>query len=144
MVRKKVDNRIRVMIENNVKTRMRSFFVVVGDKAKDQVRSPPKSVMLDLYYFYTCCCYYMHTFPHKYVKRDDICYAITARFFSTLSFERYVCHIGCHIAPHNVEGRCEIPAHSVMVLQKRLRFQQVCLLEHIFHMKIYWFFMMQS
>lgn len=37
MVRKKIDNRIRVMIENNVKTRMRSFFVVVGDKAKDQV-----------------------------------------------------------------------------------------------------------
>ena len=37
MVRKKIDNRIRVLIENNVKTRMRSFFVVVGDKAKDQV-----------------------------------------------------------------------------------------------------------
>lgn len=37
MVRKKIDNRIRMMIENNVKTKMRSFFVVVGDKAKDQV-----------------------------------------------------------------------------------------------------------
>ena len=37
MVRKKIDNRIRVLIENNVKTRMRSFFVVVGDKDKDQV-----------------------------------------------------------------------------------------------------------
>ncbi|XP_067937796.1 RNA cytidine acetyltransferase-like [Watersipora subatra] len=37
MVRKKIDNRIRVMIENNVKTNMRSFFVVVGDKGRDQV-----------------------------------------------------------------------------------------------------------
>ncbi len=37
MVRKKIDNRIRVLIENGVITRHRSFFVVVGDKAKDQV-----------------------------------------------------------------------------------------------------------
>jgi len=37
MVRKKIDNRIRILIENNVKERKRSFFVVVGDKAKDQI-----------------------------------------------------------------------------------------------------------
>jgi len=37
MPRKKVDQRIRVLIENNVKTRMRSMFVVVGDRAMDQV-----------------------------------------------------------------------------------------------------------
>ncbi|XP_031549437.1 RNA cytidine acetyltransferase-like [Actinia tenebrosa] len=37
MVLKKVDNRIRVLIENGVQTRHRSLFVVVGDKGKDQV-----------------------------------------------------------------------------------------------------------
>eukprot|EP00731_Ephydatia_muelleri_P006069 Em0003g317a len=42
MSRKKVDNRIRVLIENSVALRHRSMFVVVGDKAKDQVSSQPR------------------------------------------------------------------------------------------------------
>ena len=37
MVLKKVDNRIRILIENGVQTKHRSLFVVVGDKGKDQV-----------------------------------------------------------------------------------------------------------
>ncbi|BFZ04227.1 hypothetical protein BsWGS_07266 [Bradybaena similaris] len=37
MVRKKIDSRIRVMIENGVATRHRSLFVIVGDQGKDQV-----------------------------------------------------------------------------------------------------------
>lgn len=37
MVRKKLDNRIRVLIENNVALGHRSFFVIVGDKGRDQV-----------------------------------------------------------------------------------------------------------
>jgi len=37
MVRKKIDNRIRVMIENGVANKHRSMFVLVGDKGKDQV-----------------------------------------------------------------------------------------------------------
>lgn len=37
MVRKKVDNRIRVLIENGVHTGHRSMFVIVGDKGRDQV-----------------------------------------------------------------------------------------------------------
>jgi len=37
MVLKKIDNRIRVAIENGVQEKHRTFFVVVGDKAKDQV-----------------------------------------------------------------------------------------------------------
>jgi len=39
MVLKKVDNRIRVLIENGVQKKQRSLFVVVGDKGKDQVGS---------------------------------------------------------------------------------------------------------
>ncbi|XP_040266633.1 RNA cytidine acetyltransferase [Bufo bufo] len=37
MQRKKIDNRIRVLIENGVAEKQRSFFVIVGDHGKDQV-----------------------------------------------------------------------------------------------------------
>ncbi|XP_057298748.1 RNA cytidine acetyltransferase-like [Hydractinia symbiolongicarpus] len=37
MVLKKIDNRIRVVIENGVQQKHRSLFFVVGDKSKDQV-----------------------------------------------------------------------------------------------------------
>ncbi|RMX60078.1 hypothetical protein pdam_00004498 [Pocillopora damicornis] len=36
MVLKKVDNRIRVLIENGVQKKQRSLFVIVGDKGRDQ------------------------------------------------------------------------------------------------------------
>ncbi|KAK4790574.1 hypothetical protein SAY86_017878 [Trapa natans] len=36
-MRKKVDERIRTLIENGVKTRHRSIFVIVGDKYRDQI-----------------------------------------------------------------------------------------------------------
>ncbi|XP_013931419.1 PREDICTED: N-acetyltransferase 10 [Thamnophis sirtalis] len=37
MQRKKVDNRIRIQIENGVAERQRTLFVIVGDRGKDQV-----------------------------------------------------------------------------------------------------------
>lgn len=37
MTKKKIDNRIRTLIENNVHTRHRSLFVLVGDHGKDQI-----------------------------------------------------------------------------------------------------------
>ncbi|XP_076646861.1 RNA cytidine acetyltransferase l(1)G0020 [Halictus rubicundus] len=37
MVRKKIDNRIRVLIENGVATGHRTMFIVIGEKARDQV-----------------------------------------------------------------------------------------------------------
>lgn len=37
MVRKKIDNRIRVLIENGVKLGHRTIFAIVGDKGRDQV-----------------------------------------------------------------------------------------------------------
>ena len=37
MVRKKIDNRLRVLIENGVTQGHRSLFVLVGDRGKDQV-----------------------------------------------------------------------------------------------------------
>ena len=46
MVLKKVDNRIRVLIENGVQRRHRSLFVVVGDKGKDQVSYEIKFFLL--------------------------------------------------------------------------------------------------
>ncbi|KOC66166.1 N-acetyltransferase 10 [Habropoda laboriosa] len=37
MVRKKIDNRVRVLIENGVVTGHRTMFIVIGEKARDQV-----------------------------------------------------------------------------------------------------------
>lgn len=37
MVRKKLDNRIRTLIENGLATGHRSMFVVIGEKGRDQV-----------------------------------------------------------------------------------------------------------
>jgi N-acetyltransferase 10 len=37
MVRKKIDNRIRTLIENGVQEHHRTFFVLVGDRGRDQV-----------------------------------------------------------------------------------------------------------
>ncbi|RZC44042.1 hypothetical protein C5167_036993 [Papaver somniferum] len=36
-MRKKVDDRIKTLIENGVKTRHRSIFVIVGDKSREQI-----------------------------------------------------------------------------------------------------------
>ncbi|GAB2282952.1 hypothetical protein Dimus_017486 [Dionaea muscipula] len=36
-MRKKVDERIRTLIENGLKTRHRSMFVIIGDKSRDQI-----------------------------------------------------------------------------------------------------------
>jgi N-acetyltransferase 10 len=38
MVRKKIDNRLRILIENGVAEKHRGMFVVVGDHGRDQVR----------------------------------------------------------------------------------------------------------
>ncbi|KAJ8927127.1 hypothetical protein NQ314_020400 [Rhamnusium bicolor] len=37
MVRKKIDNRIRILIDNGVKLGHRTLFIIVGDKGRDQV-----------------------------------------------------------------------------------------------------------
>ena len=37
MVKKKIDNRLRILIENGIKSFHRSLIVVVGDKGRDQV-----------------------------------------------------------------------------------------------------------
>lgn len=36
-MRKKVDGRVRTLVENCMKTRHRSMFVIVGDNGRDQV-----------------------------------------------------------------------------------------------------------
>lgn len=37
MVKRKIDNRLRVMIENGVKLGHRTMFFIIGNKARDQV-----------------------------------------------------------------------------------------------------------
>jgi N-acetyltransferase 10 len=37
MVKKVIDSRIHTLVKNGVQNKHRSFFVIVGDKGKDQV-----------------------------------------------------------------------------------------------------------
>ena len=59
--RKKIDNRVRLLIENGVSQGRRSMFVVVGDKARDQVlfnnferNFIDNNSLLRLLFFITC------------------------------------------------------------------------------------------
>lgn len=36
-MKKKIDEKIKILIENSVKTNHRSFFVIIGDRGRDQV-----------------------------------------------------------------------------------------------------------
>lgn len=54
MVRRKIDNRIRVLIENGVTLRHRTMFAIVGEKARDQV-----SIQLNM------CMYFEERLTHK-------------------------------------------------------------------------------
>ena len=38
-MQKKIDNRIRVLIENGVKLNQRTLLIIIGDNGKDQVNS---------------------------------------------------------------------------------------------------------
>ena len=55
MVRKKIDNRIRLLIENGVITKHRSMFFIVGDKGRDQVpvfdRIRPNHIWTNVFHF---------------------------------------------------------------------------------------------
>ena len=81
MVLKKIDNRIRVLIENGVQQKHRTFFVIVGDKAKDQVSYPIyvkgyiiyfKFIMLQLYQSYTISWSYSSYFGLTYYDSCQI------------------------------------------------------------------------
>lgn len=50
MVKKKIDNRIRVLIENGIQLNHRSLIVLVGDKGRDQVILPVRSLSSIIYH----------------------------------------------------------------------------------------------
>lgn len=57
-MRKKVDDRIRTLIENGVKLRHRSMFLIVGDKSRDQVLFViPDSVWIWVYLWVKICAF---------------------------------------------------------------------------------------
>ncbi len=79
MVKKKIDNRIRVLIENGIQLFHRSLIVIVGDKGRDQVilefniiffLNPPISFRL---LFYTTC------FLKLKLKHVQLSYGVTKK-----------------------------------------------------------------
>lgn len=51
MVFKKLDNRLRVLMENGITLGHRSLFLIVGPKARDQVKSETENFVTDLFNF---------------------------------------------------------------------------------------------
>ena len=49
-MRKKIDNRIRVLIENGVAEKHRTMFLVIGDHGRDQVLSLERKIGQCVYY----------------------------------------------------------------------------------------------
>ena len=48
-MRKKIDARIRTLVENCVKLRQRGLFIIVGDKGRDQVGNNPHYMLCALH-----------------------------------------------------------------------------------------------
>lgn len=97
-MRKKVDHRIRTLVENGVKLRQRSLFVIVGDRGRDQAR-------------------------HRLVPRGCWHRLMIARRGSGLN--RSPCGTalvsflaGCQPALYAVEGERQSAAERALVLQK--------------------------
>ena len=52
-MKKKVDTRIQILIENVIKLSQRGFFIIVGDRGRDQVLNKyciPPRIMINKYY----------------------------------------------------------------------------------------------
>jgi len=88
-MRKKVDERIRTMVENGVKGKHRSLFVIIGDKGRDQVRASTKI-------FTAICCVY----------------SMKSRMISPRI-------AGCQSSLYAHKGNCEGTSVCAMVLQER-------------------------
>lgn len=72
MVRKKIDNRIRILIENGVKLGHRTLLAIVGDKGRDQV-----SVFENFYVTIPFIVFYF--LNSYYLGGDSTPYAIESR-----------------------------------------------------------------
>ena len=100
MVRKKIDNRLRVMIENGVALGHRTMFVVVGDKGRDQVKIEATKIL----------------------KTDSIQFnASSSRQSKVCIFINVVLFSGRHPPPHVKQGRRQGASLCSLVLQEGAR-----------------------
>lgn len=84
MVRKEIDKRIRTLIESGVKQKHRSMFVVVGDKAQDQV--PFIScliVKLPIHFYFPRLLFFTTSFLKPQSKRGRMYYGVTRKILDS-------------------------------------------------------------
>ena len=142
MVLKKVDNRIRVLIENGVQTKHRSLFVVVGDKGRDQV-SKTRCVRMfsslaefaDQTASSTCwnpIAVHFQVMSQAFGERNAMrincveercCLPCVPAQSSVTGIIRFLCGYfqGCHSSPYVVQSICSGPTISALVLQEGTR-----------------------
>lgn len=108
-VRKKIDNRIRVQIENGVALQHRTLFVVVGDRGRDQV------IIL----------WTRFTLP-SWLRACRInmfsCLIYNLTIISLLiKISKFIPHTGGHSTSHAVKSHSQSKTFGTLVLQKRPR-----------------------
>ncbi len=54
-MKKKVDIRIKTLIENGLKTRQRTLFVIIGDRGRDQVNQKIRKLFLWAFIYKSGC-----------------------------------------------------------------------------------------
>lgn len=77
MVKKKIDNRIRLMIENGVKLKHRTMFVIVGDKGRDQVCLQNNMRYIELLKCHFRCQFCMICWSNHQLKPDQLFCGVT-------------------------------------------------------------------
>jgi hypothetical protein len=70
VTKKKIDNRIRIVMENGIRNNHRTFFVIVGDKGKDQVKFQNFS-----------CLFFCLSFVHFAVSKKELNKVHTLPYF---------------------------------------------------------------
>ena len=86
MVQKKIDSRIRTLIENGVKLNQRTLMIIIGDNGKDQVGSSGASVTRRFPICITC-------FPSRVCERVLPCCGATRRTWDSARLRWWS---GCH------------------------------------------------
>lgn len=69
MVRKKIDNRIRLLIENGVNLGHRTIFVIVGDKGRDQVNLKKREIAFTGFILFLL--FFLDSDFTSYAREDD-------------------------------------------------------------------------
>ena len=96
-MKKKVDERIRTLIENGVKNKHRSVFVVVGDKGRNLVKKTKKTLnsLTGCVFFHTFMSYIIHLSSYSWSWSSSSSSSSSSSVLSPPSWHRFRHHCYC-------------------------------------------------